>query len=218
MGKEASTDELGTAAIKAVELDDMLGGSPVQYREVQGHESVQFESYFTKLKYLPGGVKSGFNRVDLEEVEKRLFLVKGKNECVKVEEVEFAFSSLNKSDCFVLDAGKGQDVLVLMPEGASPFERFKATQVANDIRDEDHAGDANVEVIDAYSDQSNQFFEALGEGSMDDLPEGHVEDEREGNSEAILHKVVASGTEEIGNGELTKTMLDPSVSWLLLSA
>ena len=242
MGSESSTDEIGTAAIKAVELDDLLGGSPVQYREVQGYESEKFESYFGKLKYLPGGVKSGFKDIDAEEVQKRLFLVKGKRECVKVEEVEFAFSSLNKSDCFVLDAGKGQEVMVFMPEKAtgksyffrflkkkydifaekyvsSPsttaFERFKATQVANDIRDEDHAGDAKVEVIDAFSDQSSMFFEALGDGSSDALPEGSdVEAESNEFSDPILHKVVPSGTQEVSTGELSQSMLDPSVSVL----
>ena len=56
-------------------------------------------------------------------------------------------SLLNKSDCFILDLGKGHDILVYMPAGARRMEKFKATQAANEIRDEDHAGDANVEII-----------------------------------------------------------------------
>jgi hypothetical protein len=35
-------DEIGICAYKTVELDESLGGGPVQYREVEGGESPQF--------------------------------------------------------------------------------------------------------------------------------------------------------------------------------
>lgn len=46
IGSSSSQDEQGAAAIYVTQLDDYLGGSPVQHREVQGCESVKFKGYF----------------------------------------------------------------------------------------------------------------------------------------------------------------------------
>lgn len=52
-------DESGAAAIFTVQMDDFLGGKPIQYREVQGHESKTFVGYFKSgLKYMVGRVNT----------------------------------------------------------------------------------------------------------------------------------------------------------------
>lgn len=112
MGTETSPDEAGSAALLSIQLDDSLGGGPVQHREVQDHESPLFLSYFKNgVRYLPGGVASGFNEVEINEKgEKRLFHVKGKKN-VRVKQVKLHVSAMNKGDCFILDAGKDGDAL-----------------------------------------------------------------------------------------------------------
>jgi len=219
LGEETTQDESGSAAMLAVELDDALGGAPTQHREVQENESQLFLSYFkTGVKYLPGGVKSGFTHYDPEDVEKRLFRVKGKKN-VQVKQVPLDIASMNKSDCFILDGGKDHPILVYMPAGCRKMEQFRAVQVANEIRDEDHAGHAEVEVCDQYSDNMGKFFEMLGSGSPDEVPEGSDDDElveEENSREIKLYKIEDENVSEVSGKPLKQEMLESDNAFLLV--
>ena len=66
---------------KSVELDDLMGGAPIQHREVQEYESNQFKSYFKSgIQILEGGVASGLNHVNINDKTPKLFIVKGKRQ------------------------------------------------------------------------------------------------------------------------------------------
>ncbi|XP_037093391.1 gelsolin, cytoplasmic-like isoform X3 [Pollicipes pollicipes] len=217
LGKESSQDEWGTAAIKAVELDDSLGGKPVQHREVQDHESALFLSYFKKgVQYLKGGVASGFRHVDPDDYEPALFQVKGRRN-VRVSQVEMGIASMNKGDCFILDT---VDTIYLWtgPESRRT-ERLKAIQSASQMRDNDHAGGAKILILDESADSGEfeAFFEALGGGSNDDVADAPATDddvshERNEQKAATLYKVSDGGDdsveiEEVGARPLTQDML-----------
>lgn len=78
IGSSSSQDEAAVAAIKTVELDDFLGGAPVQHRETEGHESKKFLSYFRNgIRLFNGGFDSGFHKM-INEVRPSLYQVKGK--------------------------------------------------------------------------------------------------------------------------------------------
>jgi hypothetical protein len=46
IGSKATQDEAAIAAIKAIEMDDYLGGSPVQHRETEGLNLFLFHNSF----------------------------------------------------------------------------------------------------------------------------------------------------------------------------
>jgi len=223
LGKETSMDEAGAAAVKAVELDDSLGGVPVQYREVQDNESSLFLSRFKSgVRYLKGGVASGFTHVDPdEEHPPRLFHVKGRRN-VRVLEVEVSCNSLNASDCFVLDVGK--DVYVYMGATSRKVERLRATTAATQIRDSDHGGKAKVQILDetATAGEYDKFFEGLGGGSLDDVkPDDGGDDqqfEQDAKKEVSLHRVWEDDgihTEKTGSAPLNQTDLKSEDCFLL---
>ena len=77
IGSESSQDEQSVAAIKAVELDNLFQGMPVQHREVQGNESLRFKKLFAGgIVVLQGGFETGLHKVKKEQHVARLFQVK----------------------------------------------------------------------------------------------------------------------------------------------
>ncbi|XP_034243333.1 gelsolin, cytoplasmic isoform X2 [Thrips palmi] len=168
-GQETSQDEAGAVAVFSVELDDYLGGGPIEHREVQGHETDLFLSYFKSgIRYLPGGVATGFKHFDPNNWENCLYQVKGKRN-VRVKKVEAHISAMNRGDCFILDAN--HDIYVYVGRGAKRMERIRAISAANMIRDQDHGGRSRVHIVDEFSDQGevDTFFERLGSGSADEV-------------------------------------------------
>nr|XP_023415778.1 advillin [Cavia porcellus] len=147
IGKDSSQDEQSCAAIYTIQLDDYLGGSPVQHREVQYHESDTFRGYFKQgIIYKKGGVASGMKHVETNTYDvKRLLHVKGKRN-IRATEVEVSWDSFNRGDVFLLDLGK---VIIQWngPESNSG-ERLKAMLLAKDIRDRERGGRAEIGVIE----------------------------------------------------------------------
>jgi hypothetical protein len=146
LGKFTTQDEAGTAAYKTVELDDLLGGAPVQYREVQGnfnnlisksdsifseHESSLFLGYFNNtIRILDGGVDTGFRAVEPTKYQARLLHLKGKKK-VRVTQVDMSHKSLNSGDVFILDAGL--DIYQWNGKKAGPQEKARGAQLSRAI-------------------------------------------------------------------------------------
>jgi len=133
IGKYSTQDEYGTAAYKTVELDTYLDDKPVQHREVQGHESSMFKSYFTSITLLKGGADSGFKRVLPEAYVPRLFKVeRQKNKKITCVEIPLKKGNLGSDDVFLIDSG----VVIYQYNGksCSADEKFKAATVSNRMK------------------------------------------------------------------------------------
>ncbi|KAF9593278.1 hypothetical protein IFM89_021034 [Coptis chinensis] len=146
IGKDTSQDEAGTAAIKTIELDAVLGGRAVQHRELQGHESDKFLSYFKPcIIPLEGGVASGFKKWEEEAFEIRLYVCRGKR-VVRLKQVPFARSSLNHDDVFILDTEN--KIYQFNGANSNIQERAKALEVIQFLKDQYHEGKSEVAIVE----------------------------------------------------------------------
>lgn len=187
-GANCTADEKGAAAIFTMQLDDSLGGSPVQFREVENKESLAFAGYFKSgIKYQKGGVSSGFQQVVTNDMNvKRLLHVRGRR-VIRATEEDMSWDSFNKGDSFIIDLG--EDIYHWCGTECNPFERLKATQVALDIRDNERSGRGNLHIIDEGS-EPEAVLEVLG--PKPDIPPACHDDEhhdRHNIQKGTLYKI-----------------------------
>jgi len=220
LGDESSKDEQGAVAYRTVELDDLLGGKPVQMRQTQGHESNELISLFKNgIRVLKGGVDSAFTKVDPDKYDPRLFQVKGKR-TVTVRQVELKSSSLNDGDCFILDMGK--KLYLWNGKEANKYEKVKALQNATDIRNS-HGGPGKCEfsILESTtkSDGSDAFWKALGDQkSIKSAAAGGNDEEVKQATPKLFQVSDASGKLEVtlvSEGNLDKKMLDDKYCFIL---
>eukprot|EP01087_Luapelamoeba_hula_P018105 TRINITY_DN5791_c0_g1_i1.p1 TRINITY_DN5791_c0_g1~~TRINITY_DN5791_c0_g1_i1.p1 ORF type:complete len:370 (-),score=62.75 TRINITY_DN5791_c0_g1_i1:267-1376(-) len=211
LGKFTSQDEAGTAAYKTVELDTFFDDVPVQYREVQGHESERFLANFPHgIRVMSGGVDSGFHHVKPEEYQPRLLRAKGKGRDIRMTQVELARASLNSGDVFILDAGL--KVWQWNGSKSTGMERNKAGTVARAIDDE-RGGKAEVIVVDesAGSNGNDEFWALLGgRGDIKSAEEGDRETSPQEGTKALFRLSDASGSlhfEQVAKGHVTRDLL-----------
>ncbi|XP_060949936.1 villin-1 [Limanda limanda] len=219
IGNSSSQDEQGAAAIFVTQLDEHLGGSPVQHREVQGSESPRFRGYFKNgLIYKKGGVASGFNHVDTNAYNVlRLLHVKGRKH-VTAREVEVSWNSFNNGDIFLLDMGKA--IVQWNGPQSNRREKLKAMLMAQDIRDRERGGRAQIGLVEGGDERDSpelmgvmttvlgQRSGQLKNATSDDQPDGV-----KNTSVRLYHVFDNSGNlvvQEVATQPLTQDLLHSS--------
>ncbi|GAV87443.1 LOW QUALITY PROTEIN: Gelsolin domain-containing protein/VHP domain-containing protein, partial [Cephalotus follicularis] len=216
IGKDSSQDEAGTAAIKTVELDAALGGRAVQHRELQGHESDKFLSYFKPcIIPLEGGVASGFRKPEEEEFETRLYVCKGKR-VVRMKQVPFARSSLNHDDVFILDTS--DKIYQFNGANSNIQERAKALEVIQFLKEKYHEGKSDVAIVDDgkldTESDSGEFWVLFGGFAPIAKKVASEDDAVPETTPATLYSI-NDGQMTIVEGELSKAMLENNRCYLL---
>ncbi len=220
LGGSTTQDEAGTAAYKTVELDDYLKREAVQHREVQGHESELFLSYFAGsggLRILEGGADTGFNAVKPESWRPRLLQVKGRR-LLRVREVPLTRDSLNSGDCFIVDQGLA--LFQWSGSEASAKEKGRAAQLTRALQEE-RKGRAKVSV-EEQGKESEAFWKALpgGKGPIAAAAAGGVDDEIEGagNMRRLFRLSDESGKcvfTKLQDGQLDRKLLDSKDAYVV---
>ncbi|CAL8336005.1 unnamed protein product [Lota lota] len=216
IGSASSQDEQAAAVIYTIQLDDFLGSSPVQHREVQNHESDRFRGYFKNgIICKRGGVASGMRHTEINcfDIE-RLLHVKGRKRVVAME-VEVSWTSFNLGDVFLLDVGKS--IIQWNGPQSNKQERLKGMLLAKDIRDRERGGRPDILLVDGEAEDDfplgmELMNAVLGKRSCE-LKAGPPDDkpDQEQKSKLVLYKVA----DDSGSMKVTEVASTPLVQDLM---
>jgi len=191
LGSESTQDETGTAAYKAVELDDFMGGSPTQFREVQYHESEAFRKLWENyggIRYMDGGIDSGFKKVEADK-SCTMYQVKGAKNPV-LQQVPCSGKSLNHGDVFIVHR-KGE-FWIWFGKKANRMEKNKGITALDNMRAQDPRAKVNRLEM---SETDAEFWEAIGgETEIAEASEGGDDKQYELSMVKAMSKVNADGT------------------------
>nr|XP_046240044.1 advillin [Scatophagus argus] len=217
IGSQSTQDEQGAAAVYTIQLDEFLGSTPVQHREVQNHESDAFRGYFKQgIIYKKGGVASGMRHTETNTYDvKRLLHVKGKKRVI-AKEVEMSWNSFNLGDVFLLDIGK--TIVQWNGPKSNKQEKLKGMLLAKDIRDRERGGRAEIRVTEGEAEsnfpQNMEILNgALGErtSALMDGPPDETADQEQKSKLTLHHVSDADGqmkVTEIATRPLTQDLLN----------
>ncbi|XP_070758105.1 advillin [Enoplosus armatus] len=203
IGSQSTQDEQGAAAVYTIQLDEFLGSTPVQHREVQNHESDEFRGYFKQgIIFKKGGVASGMRHIETNTYDiKRLLHVKGKKRVV-ANEVEMSWKSFNLGDVFLLDIGK--TIVQWNGPKSNRQEKLKGMLLAKDIRDRERGGRAEIRVVEGEAESNSpQNMEilkgVLGERTSEptDGPPDETADQDQKSKLTLYHVSDADGQMEV---------------------
>nr|KAF6476844.1 villin like [Rousettus aegyptiacus] len=147
IGKTADAKAQDAAGTFTQQLREVLGDATVQHREVQGHESDCFHSYFHGgVIYRKGGLASAVNHVETNLYNvRRLLHIRGKKH-MSATEVELSWNSFNKDDIFLLDLGK----VMIQWNGprSSISKKARGLSLTCCLQERERGGRAQIGVVD----------------------------------------------------------------------
>jgi len=180
IGKFSTLDDYSTAAKKMNDLDTFLDDKPIQHREIQGHESSLFKSYFKPMKLLKGDARSGDRGRNLpDDFKPRLLhVVKGPFNENELKEISMKKGNLKSEGVFIID--NGTFIYQWNGSKSSPEEKYKAARFINDMQDgkkmvesieEDSCSPQHPVMMLLKEGESKAKSDAVGERKMFEISE-----------------------------------------------